>query len=212
MTSPVRLARTRTVVWAAAALLCWFALAGEMVGQSASAPVEPPHALVPPGILMQFMLKNSGNNNLVGKPDMPVTISVVLTNKSDESLAVFAVRFLNADDSDALAFPLGCMVRITDPKGNPLLPQTARPDGYWGLANTAEVDDTVLAEDPRNHFAIPPHERRAFSVPVAAVLAGGGTGPGWPVVDGKFIPGAYRFKFRWAGQESPEFSLTILPN
>ena len=57
---------------------------------------------------------------------------------------------------------------------------------------------------------VPSKERRAFSVNIATLLAGG-AGPGWPIVDGKFIPGAYRFKFRWAGKESPEFSLTIMP-
>jgi hypothetical protein len=54
-------------------------------------------------------------------------------------------------------------------------------------------------------------ERRAFSIPLAALLEGGGTGANWPLAEGKFVPGVYRFKIRWAGKESPEFSLTVTP-
>jgi hypothetical protein len=85
-----------------------------------------------------------------------------------------------------------------------------RTDGYWTSLTTEVKDDAVFRKDSRNRFEVPAKERRAFSVNIATLLAGG-TGAGWPIVNGKFLPGAYRFKFRWAGKESPEFSLTIMP-
>ena len=170
----------------------------------------PTFAEVPEDVSIKFMFKSSGNYNMVGSPDIPVVVSVVLTNKGDEPLSVFVTRYINQEDDKPLDFPLGCAVRITDAKGTALLQHAEHPDGYWTSLTTAEKDDAVFRKDSRNHFDVPSKERRAFNIPLATLLAGG-TGPTWPVADGKLLPGAYRFKVRWAGKESPEFSLTITP-
>ena len=193
------IARVGMVLFIPFALVVW-----------AQAQAGPTYAEVPEDISVRFMFKSSGNNNMVGTPDIPVIVSVVLTNKTDDALSVFVTRYLNTEDDKPLDFPLGCAVRITDTKGAELLQQKDHPDGYWTSLTTTAADDTGFRKDARNNFDVPSKERRAFNIPLAALLAGG-TGAGWPVADGKFIPGAYRFKVRWAGQESPEFSLTIMP-
>jgi len=170
----------------------------------------PTYAEVPEDVSIRFMFKSSGNYNMVGSPDIPVIISVVLTNKSEESMNVFVTRYLNQEDDKPADFPLGCAVRITDAKGTALLQHKDHPEGYWTSLTTTAPDDSNYRKDARNHFEVPSKERRAFNIPLA-VLLNGGTGPAWPVADGKLIPGAYRFKVRWAGKESPEFSLTITP-
>lgn len=170
----------------------------------------PTYAEVPENVSVRFMFKSSGNYNMVGSPDIPVIISVVLTNKGEEPVDVYVTRFLSTEDDKPAEFPLGCAVRMTDPKGAALLQHNDHPDGYWSSLTTAAPDDTAFRKDRRNHFEVPAKERRAFNIPLAALLAGG-TGPTWPVADGKIAPGAYRFKVRWAGKESPEFSLTITP-
>ena len=170
----------------------------------------PTFAEVPDDVSIRFMFKSSGNYNMVGSPDIPVIVSVVLTNKSDDVLNVFVTRYMAIDDDKPLDFPLGCAVRITDAKGAALLQHKDHPDGYWSSLIPTAPNETALRSDMRNHFEVPSKERRAFNIPLAALLAGG-TGPNWPLADGKFTPGAYRFKVRWAGKESPEFSLTITP-
>ena len=177
-----------------------------------SADGGPAFAEVPEDVSVRFMFKSSGNYNMVGTPDIPVIISVVLTNKTDDALTVFVTRYKEIEDDKPLDFPLGCAARITDAKGTALLQNKNHADGYWSSLTTNAKDDTGFRKDTRNRFEVPSKERRAFSIPLAVLLAGGGTDASWPVVDGKFIPGAYRFKIRWAGKESPEFSLTIAPN
>ena len=171
----------------------------------------PTFAEVPEDVSVRFMFKSSGNYNMVGTADIPVIVSVVLTNKSEEPLTVFVTRYMLIEDDKPADFPLGCAVRITDAKGAPLLQNKDHPDGYWTSLTTEAKDDTRFRKDSRNRFEVPSKERRAFNIPLAVLLAGGGTDATWPVTDGKFIPGAYRFKVRWAGKESPEFSLTVIP-
>ena len=192
------------------ALLLQFSLAGLAVAQPAGEKTGPTYAEVPEDVQVRFVFKSSGNYNMVGAPDVPVIVAVVLTNKTEEPLTVFVTRYLNQEDDKPLDFPLGCAVRITDAKGTALLQSKDHPDGYWSSATPTAPDDSAFRKDTRNTFEVPGKERRAFSIPLAALLAGGGAAGSWPVVDGKFVPGAYRFKVRWAGQESPEFSLTIM--
>lgn len=169
----------------------------------------PSFADVPEDVSVRFVFKNSGNMNMVGAPDIPVIVSVVLTNKSEEERTVFVARFVNAEDSKPKEFPLGLAIRITDAKGTALLQNKDLPSGYFTSLLPGGIEEVALKKDGRNRFTIPPKERRGFNIPVAAVLVGGGTDATWPVVDGKFLPGAYRFKVKWAGKESGEFSLTV---
>ncbi len=211
MTSTARLSLAHSIVRSGIALLLYGVLGGSLPAQSAPDGTGLTFAEVPDDIQVRHIFKNSGNNNMVGTPDIPVIVSVVLTNKNtEEAQTVFVTRFKSMDDDKPLDFPYGCAVRITDAKGTPLLDNKDHPDGYWTSLTTDVKDDAVFRKDTRNRFEVPPKERRAFSINIATLLVGG-TGPSWPVVDGKFIPGAYRFKFRWAGKESPEFSLTIMP-
>ena len=168
-------------------------------------------AEVPEDVAVRFMFKSSGNTNMVGSPDIPVIVSVVLTNKSEEPQMVFVTRYKEMEEDKPLDFPLGCAVRITDAKGAVLLQNKDHPDGYWTSLTSNAKDDGLFRKDSRNKFEVPSKERRAFNIPLAVLLAGGGADATWPVADGKFLPGAYRFKIRWAGKESPEFSLTITP-
>jgi len=189
-------------------ILC--SLPGGIRAQSAGSG-GPNFAEVPEDVSVRFVFKSSGNLNMVGNPDIPVIVSVILSNKSDDTLSVFLTRFLSVDEDKSLDYPMGCAVRITDAKGTPLLQDKDHPDGYWTSLTNKATDDSAFRKDPRNFCEVPSKERRAFNVPIALVLSGAPAGGGWPVVDGKFIPGAYRLKVRWAGKESPEFSLTITP-
>lgn len=209
MTSTARLSLVYSIVRSGVGLLLQFSLIGALQAQSATDGTGPTFAEVPEDISVRQVFKSSGNYNMVGTPDIPVLVSVVLTNKTEEPLTVFVTRFRSMEDDKPLDFPLGCAVRITDAKGVPLLDHKDHPDGYWTSLTTDAKDDSMFRKDARNRCEVPPKERRAFSINIATLLAGG-TGPAWPVVDGKFAPGAYRFKFRWAGKESPEFSLTIM--
>jgi len=189
----------------ASSLLCVIALA------QPAPDAGPTYAEVPDDVSVRFMFKSSGNTNMVGSPAIPVIVSVVLGNKSDDALVVFVTRYLQQLDDKPLDFPLGCAIRITDAKGTMLLQKKDHPDGYWSSHTSTEKDENVFRKDSRNKFEVPGKERRAFNIPVAVLLAGGGTDATWPIVEGKFIPGVYRFKVRWGGKESPEFSLTIVP-
>lgn len=209
MTSTVRLSLAPSLVRLGMALLLPLILAGVVQAQSADGS-GPTFADVPEDIQIRPVFKSSGNYNMVGTPEMPVIVAVVLTNKTEEARTVFVTRYKNIEEDKPLDFPYGCAVRITDAKGTPLLEDKNHPDGYWSSLTTDAKDDVIFRKDSRNRFEVPPKERRAFSINIATLLAGG-TGSAWPVVDGKFIPGAYRFKFRWAGKESQEFSLTVMP-
>ena len=209
MTSTARLSFGNSFMKLGVALLLPFFLGVGLRAQVT--PDGPTYAEVPEDVSVRQVFKSSGNYNMVGTPDIPVLVSVVLSNKNtEEALTVFVTRFRSTDDDKPLDFPYGCAVRITDAKGAPLLQHPDHPDGYWTSLITDAKDDSAFRKDARNRCEVPPKERRAFSVNIATLLAGG-TGPAWPIVDGKFMPGAYRFKFRWAGKESPEFSLTIMP-
>jgi hypothetical protein len=190
-------------------------LLGTLVGgaraQATADLAGPTYAEVPEDIQIRFMLKSTGNYNMVGTSDMPVIVAVVLTNKTGEALPVFVTRYLSQEDDRPLDYPLGCAARLTDGKGTVLLQQKDHPDGYWSALKSDARDDKVFRKDSRNHFEVPSMERRAFSIPLAALLEGGGAGANWPLAEGKFAPGVYRFKIRWAGKESPEFSLTVTP-
>lgn len=196
-----------------ARLGCALLLAGGLTCRlpAQSADGGPTFAEVPEDISVRFMFKSSGNTNMVGTPDIPVIVSVVLTNKTEEPHMVFVTRYKDIEEDKPLEYPYGCAVRITDAKGTVLLQNKDHPDGYWTALTTEAKDDAVFRRDARNKFEVPSKERRAFNIPLGTLLNGGGTDATWPVVDGKFIPGAYRFKVRWAGKESPEFSLTIMP-
>lgn len=209
MTSTARLSLEHSLVRMALGLLVQVALIGGLHAQTAGG-TGPYFADVPEDISVRQMFKSSGNYNMMGTPDIPVIVSVVLTNKTEEARTVFVTRYKSMEDDKPLDFPYGCAVRITDAKGTPLLEHKDHPDGYWSSLTTDATDDTLFRKDSRNRFEVPPKERRAFSINIANLLVGG-TGTAWPVADGKFIPGAYRFKFRWAGKESPEFSLTVVP-
>src|SRR6266571_2477126 len=74
--------------------------------QAHAADGGPTFAEVPDDISVKFMFKNSGNYNMVGTLDIPVIVSVVLTNKSEESLTVFVTRFLSVAEDKPLDFPL----------------------------------------------------------------------------------------------------------
>lgn len=200
---------THIIVKVSMGLLLFCTIWGLAVAQAVP---ESAYAATPADLQVKFTLKNAGNNSMVGNPDIPVIISVILTNKTLEPMNVFVTRYLSEDDSDPQAYPLGCAVRITDAKGTPLLQNKDHPDGYWSALKPDPAVASAYTTDSRNHFDVPPNERRAFNVPVAALLEGGGAAGAWPVVGGKFVPGAYKFKFRWAGQESPEYTLTILAN
>jgi len=192
-------------------MLAQFSLGGSLRAQAAPDGAGLTYAEVPEDIQVRHIFKSSGNFNMVATPDIPVIVAVVLTNKNtEEPQTVFVTRFRSTEDEKPLDFPLGCAVRITDAKGTVLLDNKDHPDGYWTSLTSDAKDDAAFRKDARNRCEVPPKERRVFSINIATLLAGG-TGPAWPVADGKFIPGAYRFKFRWAGKESPEFSLTIMP-
>jgi hypothetical protein len=178
--------------------------------QTTGGDIGPTFAEVPEDIQVRALFKASGNYNMVATPDIPVLVSVVLTNKSEEAREVFVTRYKSMEDDRPLDFPYGCAVRITDAKGTALLQSPAHSDGYWTSLTSEAKDDAIFRSDTRNRFEVPSKERRAFSINIATLLTGG-TGAAWPIVEGKFLPGAYRFKFRWAGKESPEFSLTIMP-
>lgn len=166
-------------------------------------------AEIPEDVSVRFVFKSSGNMNMVGTPDIPVIVSVVLTNKSEEERSVFVSRFVSLDDSKPKDFPLGCSIRITDAKGTQLLQHKDFPDGFFTSLAAAGMSEETLKKDGRNRFTIPPKERRGFNIPVSAVLVGGSADATWPIQDGKFLPGAYRFKVKWGGKESTEFSLTV---
>lgn len=190
------------------ALLLHCTLGGELLAQTTAGDTGPLFALVPDEVSVRYMFKSSGNFNMVAAPDFPVVVSIVLTNATEEAHTIFITRYGNLEEDKPLDYPLGCAVRITDAKGNALLQHKEHADGYWSsLGATAEAE-SIYRKDSRNIFEVPAKSRRAVSINIATLLAGG-TGEGWPVVDGKFLPGAYRFKFRWAGKESQEFSLTI---